>query len=175
LELGLQRLRYLRFLLFKFFASQREFLQKSTKETKVGIGFATPLRYLRFLLFNLFGRGGSPEPPQRSSPSTANMQASTTTDQTDITDTLPSFVIRHSCFVIPSIRVIRGSSICAEGAQDRSAFFSRHYFCELNCACARRRLSAAPLNSGLRRSAASNSGMLSRVRPDARRAKPRLL
>jgi hypothetical protein len=53
--------------------------------------------------------------------------------------------------------------------------FSRHYFCELNCACARRRLSAAPLNSGLRRSAASNSGMLSRVRPDARRAKPRLL
>jgi len=82
----------------EFSASQREFLQKTAKETKVGIGFATPLRYLRFLLFNLFGRGGSPEPPQRSSPSTANMQASTTTDQTDITDTLPSFVIRASSF-----------------------------------------------------------------------------
>src|SRR6266436_8003104 len=76
-----------------FSASQREFLQKTAKEIKVGIGFASPLRYLRFLLFNLFGRGGSPEPPQRSSPSTANMQASTTTDQTDITDTPPSFVI----------------------------------------------------------------------------------
>ena len=49
------------------------------------------------------------------------------------------------------------------------------YLCELNCACARRRLSAAPFNSGLRRSAASNSGMLSRGFPDARRANPRLL
>src|SRR6266478_1003788 len=49
------------------------------------------------------------------------------------------------------------------------------YLCELNCACARRRLSAATFNSGLRRSAASNSGMLSRGFPDARRANPRLL
>ena len=53
--------------------------------------------------------------------------------------------------------------------------FSRRYLCELNCAWARRRLSAAPFNSGLRRSAASNSGMLSRGFPDARRANPRLL
>jgi hypothetical protein len=52
---------------------------------------------------------------------------------------------------------------------------SRRYFWEPNCACARRRLSAAPFNSGLRRSAASNSGMLSRALPDASRANPKLL
>jgi len=51
---------------------------------------------------------------------------------------------------------------------------SRRYFCESNCDCARRRLSAAPFNSGLRRSATSNSGMLSRALPDASRADPRL-
>src|SRR5205823_14696571 len=55
------------------------------------------------------------------------------------------------------------------------ALFGGFYLCGLSSACARRRLSAASLNSGLRRSAATNSGMLSRVRPDARRAKPRLL
>src|ERR1700693_6124215 len=53
--------------------------------------------------------------------------------------------------------------------------FSRRYLCELNCACARRRLSAATFNPGLRRSAASNSAMLSRGFPDASRARPRLL
>ena len=35
------------------------------------------------------------------------------------------------------------------------------YLCELNCAWARCRLSAAPFKSGLSRSATSNSGMLS--------------
>ena len=53
--------------------------------------------------------------------------------------------------------------------------FPRRYLCEFNCACARRRLSAAAFNSGLRRSAASDSGMLSRGFPDARRANPRLV
>jgi hypothetical protein len=48
------------------------------------------------------------------------------------------------------------------------------YLSELNWARARRRLSAAAFDSGLRRSAASNSGMLSRGFPDARRANPRL-
>jgi hypothetical protein len=52
--------------------------------------------------------------------------------------------------------------------------FSLRYLCGLNCACAWRRPSAAALNSGLSCSAASNSGMLSRGLPDARRAHPRL-
>jgi len=50
--------------------------------------------------------------------------------------------------------------------QDRTAFFSLRYLCGLNCAWAWRRPSAAALNSGLRRSAASNSGMLSLGCPD---------
>ena len=58
--------------------------------------------------------------------------------------------------------------------QDRTAFFSLRYLCGLNCACAWRRPSAAALNSGLRCSAASNSGMLSLGFPDSRRAHPRL-
>ena len=48
------------------------------------------------------------ESAQRDSPPTANMQASTTTDETNGTDTKfrhSSFVIRHS----QKIRVIRGS------------------------------------------------------------------
>ena len=59
--------------------------------------------------------------------------------------------------------------------QDRSAFISLRYLCGLNCACAWRRPSAAAFDFGSRRSAASNSGMLSRGLPDARRTDPRLV
>src|SRR6202795_4432347 len=75
------------------------------------------------------------------------------------------------CCTVADPESFRGSSI----GRGRATSFSLlrcpfgHavcYLCELNCACARRRLSAATLNSGLRRSAASNSGMLSRGFPD---------
>src|SRR5262249_42240405 len=58
---------------------------------------------------------------------------------------------------------------------DSSAVISsRPQFWEPNWACARWRLSAAPFNSGLRRNAISNSGMLSRGFPDASKDDPRL-
>src|ERR1700757_2945758 len=60
------------------------------------------------------------------------------------------------------------------GSTKESCHVSLRYLCELNCACARRRLSAAAFDSGLKCSAASNSGMLSLGFPDARRANPRL-
>src|SRR4029077_264697 len=45
------------------------------------------------------GRSGAAlKPTQRSSPSSANMQASTTTDQTDISDRVWSFFICNSSF-----------------------------------------------------------------------------
>ena len=71
-----------------------------------------------------------------------------------------------------------GSRVSGRSTQARAGLdtdLPRRYLCELNCACARRRLSAAAFNSGLRRSAASNSGMLSRGFPDARRANPKLV
>ena len=52
--------------------------------------------------------------------------------------------------------------------------FPDRYLSEPNCACARRRLSAAPVSSGLNLSAVSNSGILSRALPDASKANPRL-
>src|SRR4029077_8077569 len=52
---------------------------------------------------------------------------------------------------------------------------SRCYRWEPNCIWACWRLSAAPFNSGFRRSATSNSGMLSPALPEPSRANPKLL
>ena len=59
------------------------------------------------------------------------------------------------------------------GCAPQIFFRTRCYFCGVNCPCDWRRPSAAALNSGLRCSAASNSGMLSLGFPDSRRAHPR--
>jgi len=93
------------------------------------------------------------------------------------TKTLKLFRIDSSCALAVRMWCSRFMMQKTSPRRDYSAkdVLGRCYFCEPNCDSARRRLSAAPFSSGSRRSAVSNSGMLSRALPEASRAKPRLL